>query len=729
MNEARIVHLVSEDVSVIIVQDDDSLPVILHWGVRLPVEDETLRAFAAAEERPGLEDVSDLPYRASVLPEHSAGWFGRPGVEVQRDGAAWSPRFSIRAVALDGAEMAAGELRTHTGAVTFFAHDAFTEIELELEIDLQSSGLLRTRTRIRNASSSPAPLEVGSVLVSLPIPVRANEALDFTGRWAHERIPQRHPIVHGLHVRESRRGRTGLDATMLVAAGTPGFGSDDGEVWVGHVGFSGNHEHALERTDSALAFRGGELLLPGEVRLRSGEEYVTPWVFGSYGVGLDAASHRFHDFLRARSRSSRRPRPVTLNVWEAVYFDHDEATISALATEASQLGVERFVLDDGWFRGRRDDRAGLGDWTPDPAAWPGGLRPLAEHVRGLGMEFGLWVEPEMINEDSDLARAHPDWILRARPELPALFRFQQVLDLTNPEAYAHILTTLDDLIRDVGISYLKWDHNRDLIDAGHPGTGRPAVHEQTTAVYRMLDELRRRHPDLEIESCASGGGRVDLGILERTDRIHPSDSHDPIDRFHILRWTGLLVPPEMLGSHVASAVSSVTGRTHSLPYRCAVAFLGHFGIEWDIRSLAADEREQLAWWVSVHRRFRRLIQDGRPVGGGELDPSGPAMRGIVAADGAAALYTIVTPPVAADTRARVRFSGLDDKRDYRVTVSAPESLGPPWQVPDWIRDAPGIDADDDAGVAFSGAVLRLVGLEFPTFHPERAAIVRLTAAG
>lgn len=727
MRAATIIHLTAENVSVIIAQVEDRLPIIVHWGARIVATDDELRALVFAEERGGKRDVSDIPYRASILPEHSAGWFGRPGLELHRGGAAWAPRFAVQLLEIDGVSLDGAVAQRGAGSTVMLARDEWAGIELRLEIDLTDAGLLRTRAQVRNVADGPEALHVQSVSLSLPVPVRASEVLDFSGRWGHERIPQRHPVARGMHSRESRRGRTGLDATMIVAAGVPGFSSDTGEVWLGHVGFSGNHEHGLERSDAALAFRGGELLLPGEVRLVSGEEYTTPWVFGSYGDGLDDASARFHAYLRAVSRSSRRPRPVTLNVWEAVYFDQNSDTIVELAEQAADLGIERFVLDDGWFLGRRNDRAGLGDWSVDPAVWPDGLRPLADRVRELGMEFGLWVEPEMINEDSDLARAHPDWILRARPELPPLFRFQQVLDLTNPDAYAHILETLDGLVTDIGVAYLKWDHNRDLVEAGHPETGTAAVHEQTLALYRMLDELRARHPELEIESCASGGGRVDLGILERTDRVHTSDSHDPVDRFQMMRWTGLLVPPEMLGSHVASAVSSVTGRSHSLHLRCAVALLGHFGIEWDVRALSSEERDELRQWIALHRRFRGLIQTGRQVGGGEHDPAGPAIRGVVAADRSEGLFTILTPSTTPDTRARVRFSGLDDDRSYRIAVSAPKNLGPRWQMSDWIRNAPALGVEGDSQPV-SGSVLRLVGLEFPTFHPDRAAIVHVSAA-
>lgn len=720
----RVIHLTAEGVSVVVSSSDQRLPAIAHWGRAITGSDEDLLALVDAEHRPGMDGISDVPYRPGILPEHAHGWFGTPGVSAHRAGAAWAPRLRLHSLTLDGEELPAGVTTAGPGLVVARAHDADAALKVELEIDLSPAGLLRTRARVRNLSDAVEPLEVQDVAVMLPIPTRAAEVLDFTGRWAHERIPQRHPVVRGTHARTSRRGRTGLDATTVQVLGTPGFSADAGETWICHVGFSGNHRHAVERGDGSLAFRGGEVLLPGEVRLGPGEDYTGPWISGAFGDGLDAASARFHAWLRAVSRSSRRPRPVTLNVWEAVYFDHDRAVLTDLAARAAALGVERFVLDDGWFRGRDDDRAGLGDWTPDPAAWPDGLRPLADDVRALGMEFGLWVEPEMINEDSDLARAHPDWILRAGPELPPQYRFQQVLDLTNPEAYAHILERLDALVREIGVSYLKWDHNRDLVAAGHPSSGAPAVHEQTLALYGLLDELRRRHPDLEIESCASGGGRVDLGILERSDRIHPSDSHDPSDRFHILRWTGLLVPPEMMGSHVASPVSSVTGRTHALDFRCAVAFLGHFGIEWDIRDLDDAERATLAEWIARYRRHRDLIATGRSVGGGELDPTAPQVRGVVAPDGGEGLYTIVTPPVTPDTLVRVRFTGLRGDARYRVTASAPESLGPPWQVPEWLRANPGLEGDGPAPV-LSGSLLGGVGLEFPTFHPDRATIVHV----
>ncbi len=722
MHSPRIIHLSADGTSLILIQNADDLPVAAHWGAALSAEDDDLTTIFTSSRRRGLGGVSDLPYEPSLLPEHDKGWFGRPGVAMHRAGSAWSPRWRVQDVTLDGKTLPGGVTQAGPGSVVVTATDDWAQVELVLEIDLTPSGLVRARARVTNRSTSGDPLDVQSVSIALPVPTTADEMLDFAGRWGHERMPRRIPITAGVKARESRRGRTGLDSTLVVVAGARGFTARDGEVWMGHAAIGGNHEHALERTDGHLTIRAGEMLFPGEVRLAAHESYEAPWVYGSYGVGLDRAAQRFHGHLRGVSRSSRRPRPVTLNVWEAVYFDQDHDSLVALARTAAAIGVERYVLDDGWFVGRRDDRKGLGDWSPDPDVWPRGLRPLADEVRNLGMEFGLWVEPEMINEDSDLARAHPDWILRARPELPMLYRHQQVLDLTNPEAYKHILDTLSGLVDDIGVTYLKWDHNRDLVSAGHPVSGKPAGHAQTLALYRLLDELRERHPDLEIESCASGGGRVDLGILERTDRVHTSDSHDPQDRVRMLRWTGMLVPPEMLGSHVASATSSVTGRTHTLDFRCAVAFLGHFGIEWDISELDDDDLTILSRWIADYTRHRDLIQTGTVVGDGDFDDDGPSLRGVVAPDRAEALYTVVTPQDSADTMARLRLPGLDPAKRYRITARGPASIAPPWHTPEWLREPDSLSTGE--GPVLSGSFLTARGLDVPTFHPDRALLVR-----
>ena len=335
-----------------------------------------------------------------------------------------------------------------------------------------------------------------------------------------------------------------------MVAGVPGFGFGHGEVFGVHVAWSGNTVHRVERVPSGLGMvpgqpaatgngnqsgpggrvlagvttiGGGELLLPGEITLAAGESYTTPWVYLAAGRdGLDSLSAQFHGYLRAQPAHPRSPRPVNLNVWEAVYFRHDFAT---LADTAARIGVERYVLDDGWFTGRRDDRAGLGDWQVDEAVWPGGLHRLVDYVRDRGLQFGLWIEPEMVNPDSDLYRAHPDWILSTGQRVPPLERHQLVLDLSRPEVSGYLFDQITVLLSEYPISCIKWDCNRDLIDAGSvPRAGAPAAHDQAVAVYALLDRLRERHPAVEWESCAAGGGRVDLAMLGRVQRIwghHP----------------------------------------------------------------------------------------------------------------------------------------------------------------------------------------------------------------
>ena len=535
------------------------------------------------------------------------------------------------------------------------------------------------------------------------MPDRAAELFDLTGRWALERLPQRMPFAYGTHARDGRRGRTGHDAPTLLVAGTPGFGDGHGEVWSVHTGWSGDTEHYAERVNGATAVIGGaELLAPGEIRLGPGETYETPEVWFVWSdQGLDGLSDRLHRTIRARPGHPRTPRPLTLNVWEAVYFDHDLDRLRALADRAAEIGVERYVLDDGWFRGRRDDTAGLGDWEVDPAVWPDGLHPLVDHVRAKGMQFGLWFEPEMVNPDSDLARAHPDWLLTpaGRPARPE--RGQQVLDLARPEVADLLFARIDALVTEYGVDYIKWDHNRDVLEAA------AGAHRQTAGAYALLDRLRAAHPGLEIESCASGGGRVDLGILARTDRVWASDSNDPLDRQAIQRGTALLLPPELVGSHVGPSPAHVNGRATGLEFRCATALVGHAGIEWDITRCTPEELATLTDWIRLYRRVRDLLHTGRSVHSEQPDPHA-RLYGVVAHDRSAALYVRAQLDSPRELRPeRVRLPGLDPARRYRVTTC-------------W--GAAGVD-----GVVLPGSALGTAGLLLPRLRAIEASVLEVRA--
>ncbi|MDF0514342.1 alpha-galactosidase [Agromyces sp. H3Y2-19a] len=711
------------------------LPTVVHWGPDLGDLDAV--GFGALADA-GIASVAasevDEPVQLSLLPEHSRGWLGQPGISGSRDGSAWSPRFTTTGARLDGRRLdvladtgiaspaearASGRTLVSCGAgrVVFEASDRVAGLGLELTVELTESGVVRCRAVLENLE--PTPYRLDELLLCLPVPPFAAETLDFAGRWGRERAAQRQQVGVGLHRREGRHGRTGLDAATLLFAGEPGFGFASGEVWGVHTAWSGNHVHQLERDlGGRQLLGGGELLLPGEIVLEPGDRYTSPWVYGVHGNGLDEAARRVHRLLRARRQHPRSPRPVTLNTWEAVYFDHDFDVLAELAELAASVGVERFVLDDGWFGGRRNDRAGLGDWTVSSEVWPDGLHPLVDRVRGLGMQFGLWVEPEMVNPDSELARSHPEWIMSARDGWPVESRHQQVLDLAHPGCYAHIRDALVALLDEYDISYLKWDHNRDLVDAGSGPGRRPGVHRQTAAFYRLVDELKARYPHLEIESCSSGGGRVDLGALERTDRVWVSDNNDPLDRGDINRWTTQLVPPELMGTHIASARSHTTGRTHSLSYRAITALFGHLGIETDLRRADDAELAELADWVALHRRHRELLHDGDLVRLDHPDTS-LALEGVVAHDRSRALYAYSSrarSPLAG--AGRIRLPGLAPHRDYRVE---PVRLG---EQPD-AGDRP---AWWDSGrLVLTGAALGSAGVAMPALHPEQAVLLEVTA--
>lgn len=683
-----------------------SPPVIVYWGEDLGmVTEQALRGLALAAIPQRVSGGLDVTPMLSLLPTPAHGWLGTPGLEGHRSGAGISAHWQ-----LTGADAV-------DDRVCISLVDDESRLAATIEVKLGQAGLLHQRIALRNSGASPYTVQ--RLLASFPLPWDATEVLDTTGRHLRERSPQRHEVTFGTYLRESRRGRPGADATLLLSAGRRGFGFESGRVHGIHVAWSGSHAALVERVVTGEAFlAGGELYAPGEVILEPGASVTTPWVIGSWGDGLNELSQRFHDEMRARARHPRRPRPITLNTWEAVYFDHDLHRLTALADAAADVGVERFVLDDGWFHGRRDDHAGLGDWHVDTTVWPRGLHPLVDHVRSLGMEFGLWVEPEMVNPDSDVAREHPDWILRSRVDLPPVARQQQVLDLSHEEAYAYIAARLHALLDEYPIAYLKWDHNRDLVDAGGgPGAG-SHVHAHTLAVYRLLDELKAQHPGLEIESCASGGARVDLGILERTDRVWTSDCIDPLERLDIQRYTGLLVPPELMGAHLTSETVHSTGRTADLDLSAGIAILCHFGIERDITAEDDGDRERIRAWVDYAKRVRPLVASGRVVHVDGTD-AGIDVRGVVAADEESAVFTITqTATTDAYPSGRIRLPGLHAERLYRLRVVAPGGARPD------AAQSPLLWAEE--GIVLTGRQLAVAGVRPPVQHPGRLTVVELT---
>ena len=712
----RLFHLLAGGVSVVIDARGAGVPRIVHWGAALnDVSAAGLDQLVNAARPQIVSNSIDVLVPLGVLPEQSTGWAGTPGIAGHRDGAHFTLALTLQQAEVTISPDARFADRRFTATLT----DPAAGVAVDLVIELSESGVLRTRAAVTGTGEGRYTLD--GLQLALPVPLHAQEILDFTGRHVRESSAQRHDFTFGTHVNEGRRGRTGHDASLLYAVGAAGFGFQTGEVWGVQVAWSGNHRSYAERMPNGRGvIGGGELLLPGEIRLGDGDTYTSPWLYASYGDGLDDLSARFHGFVRGRVGYPSSPRPVVLNTWEAVYFDQDLDTLLALADRAAEVGVERFVLDDGWFHGRRDKSAGLGDWRIDESVWPQGLDPLVNRVRELGMQFGLWFEPEMINPDSDAARQNPDWIMSPGHRLPPTARFQQVLDLANPQAFAHVLDSMSALVARYDIDFIKWDHNRDLVDAGHPGAGVAGVHDQTLAFYRLVDTLRDRFPRLEIEACSSGGARADLEVLERSDRIWASDCIDALERQRIERWTGLTVPPELIGSHVGAATAHSTKRVHDISFRAGTALFGSFGIEQNLSLAGDDEIAQLTRWIALYKTMREWMHRGTVVRGDHPDPS-YWLRGVVSHDRDQALYSFVAMATSVQNPpGMVRLPGLDPDRVYRVAPLSPgESIltfnhhaGPAW----WVD-----------GIELSGHTLARVGLQAPALAPEHLALVHVTS--
>jgi alpha-galactosidase len=704
LKSSSFAHLRQDGVS-LLVSLTPELVRIVHWGEDLgDIKD--FESYLAASIEPTAHAEGDFPDQSGIWREQARGAIGSPVLRGHRQGEDFSPLFVLISHSSKEQEL------------VVVGEDVAAGLRIETSFSFVGAGVLVTTQAVTNIGSGDYFLE--DLTTYLPLPDRAQESLDFAGRWVKERQPVRRQIQPGVVSREVREGRTSHDYTILQLAMTTAATFRSGEVWSLGLMFSGNSRHTIEQLQSGRkSISASELLMPGEMILEAGKSYEAAPVAAVYSnSGIDGTSDRSYRWLRSRPDhpTNKRPRPLTLNVWEAVYFDHDLGKLTELAKVAKKIGVERFVLDDGWFGSRRDDTSGLGDWVISKDVWPEGLGPLIEVVKANGMEFGLWFEGEMVNPDSDVYRAHPEWILNVAGRVPPTGRGQLVLDLTNPNCYQHVFDQTNKILTDFDISYIKWDHNRPLVDPGH--NGKAAVHEQTKSLYRLFTELKANHPGLEIESCASGGGRVDLGIAQIVDRFWVSDCNDALERQYIQRYTQIGIPPEMLGSHIGPTESHTTGRVHSLGFRAITALFGHAGLEWDITKATADEQDHLKNWATYYKKNRDLLHSGKVVRV-ETDNEATFVHGVVSQDQSKAIFAYVTLQGQAASRANaILIDGLDSNRSYSVKAVYPvgkpvfqERTGPKW-----------LD-----GVVLTGKALTQIGLRPPILFPETALLIEIEA--
>ena len=555
----------------------DRLAEVVYWGPRLP-DAEDLETVYRAYDIDVTGGMLDANPELSICPEATRTFPGQPGLILRDgDGTPFLPKFCFEAEEKKENELTLVYV-DQSKSLTYsarFAIDPVTHV-IEAKATLEA-------TRPMHLHWLAAPV--------FPGPQLSDEMIDFAGRWCGEFQMNHTAWSPGIRYRENRTGRTGHEHFPGLIVPCRGATNASGHAYAFHYGWSGGHRMiAEELPDGRRQIQFGHAArLENDPQTR----FETATLFAVFSDdGLNGCCVAFQRHLRdriLRFPDPARPRPVHYNCWEAISFNHNLPDLRAIAEIAADLGAERFVLDDGWFGSRDDDTRSLSDWEVDPRKYPDGLQPLIAHVQSLGMSFGLWFEPEMINPDSNIHRAHPDWALGGEDQI--MGRYQMALNMDLPEVRDFLFDRIGKLLSDHEIDYIKWDHNRVLPmpDAA-----------QTRGSYALIDRLRAAFPDVEIESCASGGGRIDFGILSRTHRIWLSDSNDAVERLKVQHNAAIFLPSVVTGSHVGPRVCHTSGRTLDIRFRAWVAAQRHLGFEMDPRELTGEEtqvlKEVTAWW-------------------------------------------------------------------------------------------------------------------------------------
>lgn len=696
-------RLDSASTTLLVVQDHH-VPRLYWCGSRLSdrtditallTHDDTALAFGS------LDGVTPL----SLFPQASTAYAGSPALSGHRNGKQFAHKMQTR------------QVQERPGSLTITLEDKQAALEVDITISLDNdSDVASMSTRLTNTADSPFTVDwLASATLPMPSPYR--ECLSYHGRWGLENQAHRRNIAPGRIDISNLHGRTSHEHSPNLICGTAGFGNDSGDVMFSHLAWSGNFSIRVERlSNGTISLQSGVLHLPGECILSAGEQLTTPAVMFTRGSGMNACTQRFHRFVRSCVLPdwTRSPRPIHANSWEALYFNHDINALYSLIDAAAGVGAERFVLDDGWFRHRRSDNAGLGDWFVDQSIYPEGLHPVVDHVRQHGMQFGLWFEPEMVNPDSDLYREHPDWALSADGIDTPLARNQLVLDVARQDVSDYLFDCITSLVHEYAIDYIKWDHNRDLVLAGNGQSARAAA--QPTALYRLLERILAVCPNLQIETCASGGARADLAILEYTGRVWTSDNIDPIERARIQEGFLRFLPPEIMGAHVGHRSAHLTGRVTSLHTRAIVALQGQFGFELDARKLDAHDVITLQHYTQLYKANREWLASAvywqistyskALIACGNVDPEQNH-----------ALYSVVAIGNMHPTRpGHLPLRGLDPEAHYTLSLDSSN-------VADLAPFNKAIPAWCETPVSTNGELLMKLGVPLPVMPPQSALLI------
>ncbi|MFP4302514.1 MAG: alpha-galactosidase [Spirochaetaceae bacterium] len=445
---------------------------------------------------------------------------------------------------------------------------------------------------------------------SVDLPPGPYDLVRLGGAWGRERHVVRTPLGIGRQSVASSGGASGHRSSPFVAVCDPDATEESGALFAVALGYSGNYQVACE-VDAYEVPRLSIGINRFRGRLEPGERFSTPTAMLVYSNGgfnqMSAAFHRFARDGVIRSRWRKEPRQVVINSWEAMYFQVDAERITSLAREGRKIGAELLVLDDGWFAARRDDTTSLGDWWPNEERFPEGLGPVAEAVRGEGLDFGIWMEPEMVSPESELFRSHPAWALQVPGRENTLARNQLILDLSNPEVRDHLFHAVSAVLEESRATYVKWDMNRNMSEPGSPvlpaARQGEVMHRYILGLYELLERLTQRFPEVLFEGCAGGGGRFDFGLLRYSPRFWTSDQSDAVERLEIQYGTTMLFPPEVIGSHVSTVPNHQVGRTTPAETRVLTSLPFSFGFELDPAKEPESDRESFRMGAE---RFKEL---------------------------------------------------------------------------------------------------------------------------
>ncbi len=455
--------------------------------------------------------------------------------------------------------------------------------------------------------------------MEMDYPNKHMDLIHFYGRHAMERLTERLPLYHGVQSVESKRGMSSHQHNPFVILCDRPTSEKHGDCYGFALAYSGNFRceievDQMEQTRLVIGIHPYHF----SYRLNTGDVFETPEVIMAYSAkGLSRLSHIYHDAYRSnliRSKYVTAPRPILVNNWEATYFDFNEEKLFNIAKNAKEIGLDMFVLDDGWFGKRDTDYSGLGDWVVNESKIKGGLPQLVKRIKALGMKFGLWIEPEMVSEDSDLYRNHPDWILRIPQRHMTRSRHQLNLDITRKEVRDYVMEQIFQVLDSCEADYVKWDMNRSVANvysSALPGERQGEVfHRYMLGVYEMMERLVTRYPNLLFENCAGGGGRFDAGMLYYSPQIWCSDNTDAIDRLKIQYGTSFGYPISTMGAHVSVCPNHQTGRTTPFETRAVVASAGTFGFELDLEHLTPEEKEMAKKQILEYKQIEHLVQTG-----------------------------------------------------------------------------------------------------------------------